>query len=564
MMDVPEELQRLSARLDALERRVQDLEHPGAESAASAEAQEAAATAGQQSVSSIQQTAGWFPVLGRAMLGIAGAYALRAAMESGALPRLPVALIALAYALTWVVWAMRAEVRSAAVGGFYAATSMLILGPMLWELVLRFNTLSALACAAVLCCFTAAAGALAWKHTQAHGADVVFAGAAVIALALAIATHALMPFLAALLLMNLPGRLRVPRGQHDWSRALVALVTDGAVWLLIFLYSAPPASHPGDPLLDSSALLMPSLLLFLMDGAAVAWRAVRSGESLRAWQTLQAMMAFVLAAVSVFTFLPATGAHVFGIACLGLSVLCYAAAFRCFRAARERRNFRVFSAWSGGLLLAGMFWSAPLPWAAAGLAGAALAGAVLGVRLQCMTLDFHGVLYLGAGALAAGLPAYVLRAFSETLPGWPSLSFAAVALSGAACYWVSKERPGEAWREQVLHLALALVASCAAAALLVQGLLGMIERFVPLSDFHAAFTRTLALCAMALLLAYAGSRWQRLEMTRIAYAALAFMAVKLFYEDLREGRMEFIAASIFLFAVTLIAVPRMARVGHRH
>ena len=52
-------------------------------------------------------------------------------------------------------------------------------------------------------------------------------------------------------------------------------------------------------------------------------------------------------------------------------------------------------------------------------------------------------------------------------------------------------------------------------------------------------------------------------MTRIAYAAVAFMAVKLIFEDLREGRMDFIALSIFLFAVTLIAVPRLGRMGHK-
>jgi hypothetical protein len=34
-------------------------------------------------------------------------------------------------------------------------------------------------------------------------------------------------------------------------------------------------------------------------------------------------------------------------------------------------------------------------------------------------------------------------------------------------------------------------------------------------------------------------------------------------EDLRLGHLEFIAASIFLFAITLIAVPRLARIGQK-
>jgi hypothetical protein len=79
--------------------------------------------------------------------------------------------------------------------------------------------------------------------------------------------------------------------------------------------------------------------------------------------------------------------------------------------------------------------------------------------------------------------------------------------------------------------------------------------------FHVAFIRTSILCALALALAFAGSRLRRLELKRIAYAALGLLAAKLVFEDLRHGHMGFIAASIFLFALTLIAVPRLARAG---
>jgi len=64
---------------------------------------------------------------------------------------------------------------------------------------------------------------------------------------------------------------------------------------------------------------------------------------------------------------------------------------------------------------------------------------------------------------------------------------------------------------------------------------------------------------LAFALAFSGSRWRRVELTRIAYATLALVAVKLLFEDLRHGQLEFIAASIFLFAITLIAVPWLAR-----
>ena len=80
---------------------------------------------------------------------------------------------------------------------------------------------------------------------------------------------------------------------------------------------------------------------------------------------------------------------------------------------------------------------------------------------------------------------------------------------------------------------------------------------------HLAFLRTLTICLTILALAFSGSHWCRIELTRISYVALALVAVKLVFEDLRLGHLEFIAASIFLFAVTLIAVPRIARMGQR-
>jgi hypothetical protein len=97
------------------------------------------------------------------------------------------------------------------------------------------------------------------------------------------------------------------------------------------------------------------------------------------------------------------------------------------------------------------------------------------------------------------------------------------------------------------------------AAFLVQGLIALAAlRFAP-EIYHIAFARTLIACALALAIAFAGSRWLRTELTWIAYATLACVAAKLVLEDLRHGHLEFIAAALFLFAITLIAVPRLAR-----
>jgi predicted tellurium resistance membrane protein TerC len=64
-------------------------------------------------------------------------------------------------------------------------------------------------------------------------------------------------------------------------------------------------------------------------------------------------------------------------------------------------------------------------------------------------------------------------------------------------------------------------------------------------------------------MAFAGVRLRRPECKPIAYAALTFVAAKLIFEDLRHGHFEFIAASIFLFAISLMIVPRLASTGQK-
>ena len=80
---------------------------------------------------------------------------------------------------------------------------------------------------------------------------------------------------------------------------------------------------------------------------------------------------------------------------------------------------------------------------------------------------------------------------------------------------------------------------------------------------HIALIRTGVICLIALTLAFTGRRWQRVELTRVSYGALVFVTLKLLVEDLRNPRLLFIAASIFLVATTLLVVPRLARLQRR-
>lgn len=563
MEHLPEALELLSARVDELEKRVHVLEHSSEAVMQAPPPQPGTPMAQVVDEAPEGSMSGAFAVFGRAMLGIAGAYVLRALVESSVLPRLTIAIVAIVYAISWLAVATRSALAKPFAGAVYAGTSALILAPMLWELTLRFNLLTPVFTAAALGVFVATVTVLTWKHERSIVASVAYGAASITAVALSVATHRMIPFLALMLLMVLVCEYLRTRQHALAVRPLVVIATDIAVWLMTYIYGSSETNRVDYPALGAATLLAPACLLFLMSAAGIVIRIGMRREQITVFDALQAVIAFLLTIFSVLLFEPRTALAIMGAVCLILSITCYLAVLSRFRSPAERRNFRVFALWSLGLLLAGAFGSLPPAWAAALLGVASVASIVIGVRLECRTLEFHGVVYLVVAAIASNLLAYAAAVLVGQPPPRPAWLIVLVAICAVLSYAAGRERQGEAWKEQALHLVPALLAASSVAALIAHGFLGMAGWIIVPGAFHVAFLRTLAICAVALVFAYGGAHWHRLEMTRIAYIALALMALKLMVEDLRHGRMEFVAASIFLFAVTLIAVPRLTRMQHR-
>jgi hypothetical protein len=562
MSDLPDTLERLTERLDILERRVDALEHPSASPASQAVPYAATLQPAPRAEElPFAQTGGLFSVLGKAMLGIAGAYVLRAVAESSPLPRLVVAVVAILYAILWLVWSARFKAGEWLAATIYACTSALIIGPMLWELTLSFNVLSPPAAAGILALFVIAATQLAWKRDLAPVFWVANLTAAVAALALSAATHDLLPFLAMLLLMVLVCEVAAARNRELSVRPLVAAVSDVATWAMIFIYSSPPSARAEYRPLGTAELLAPAILLFFIFAVSVTVRTVVLKRKISVFETGQTLIVFLLAASSLLYFEPQAGGIVLAVLCLVLAAACYIAVFVFLEHAPERRNFHVFATWSAGLFLAGSWLLVPPSWLAAYLGVACLLATTLGVRFSRITLSRHGLLYVFAAAAAAGLPLYAFSSLAGALPAAPAWSISLVTACAVVCYAAARRSQREGNIQRLLQLLPAVLAVCAIAALLVQGLLRLVALGVVPGAPHIAFVRTLAACALALALAFASSRWQRSELNWIAYAMLVFVAAKLLYEDLRHGQLEFIAASIFVFAVTLIAVPRLVRMG---
>jgi hypothetical protein len=565
MSGLPETIEELSARVGALERRVRDLEQGAAASARSAAtASTAAAVLGPvPELPSGEQVSSAFLLLGKSMLGIAGAYLLRALAESGILPRLLIAAVAIAYAIAWLVAASRAPARMRLAPVLYAATSTLILAPMLWELTMRFHALTPVASAAVLAFFVAAATVLSWNTEHARDFAVAYGATALTALALSIVTHEMIAFFALLLGMLAVCEYRYLRSGLEGVRVLVAAAADCAAWFLIVIYRNPANSRPDYPALGPAALAIPATLLLAITTTGIGIKTAVLKRRINTFETVQCVLAFLLWILTGLFLLPNVSARLVGVICLLFSAGCYSAAYGLFRRWEELRNFHVFALWSAALFVAGAFLALPSAWAAACLALASIASAVVAVRICCTTLECHGVVYLGVAAIACGLLEYSFQALAGGMPATVAWSVFLVSGCALVCYLAAREREGERWQLQVLHVAPALLAVCAVAALTAHGALRLIAIRVAPTAFHIAFIRTLILSLLALALAFAGARWRRLELKRIAWATLAFIGAKLVFEDLRHGHMGFIAASIFLFALTLIGVPRLARASHQ-
>jgi hypothetical protein len=559
MEDLPESVNRLASRLESLELRVFALEHPS-EALNQLPVQELASSETVED-RPFAVAGGAFSVLGKALLGIAGAYLLRAVAESTSLPKPGVAAIAIAYAMFWLVWASRAPAGAWFASVTYACTSALILAPMLWELTLSFKVLSPEFTAGVLGAFVCVASALAWKRDHANVLWVAFSSAAVLAIALSIATHQLEPFAVTLLLMVLLCELASMHYPGPTVRPLVAAAADIQIWALIFIYAGPHAARTEYSPIGVPALLAPACALLLICGVSVIIKIIFLKQQITMFETLQTMTAFLLAAASVHYFWPRGGPFILGVLCLILCVAGYALVLAVFNPIRDRRNYQVISTWSAILLLAGCALCIPPTWSSACLSSAAAAATFQGVRLGRMRFQFHGLLFLLAASASSGLLDYALQALTGTVPAAPSISMYLAAIAALFCYAAGKFSQAEAWSQQALHTVLALVAIASASAMLVQGLMTLVALSTNPGAHHLAFVRTLIVCAAALVLAYSGAHWRRMELTRIGYATLALVAAKLVLEDLRHGHLGFIAASIFLFAVTLIAVPRIARMG---
>ncbi len=561
MTEIPGISARLEERLEDLEHRVYILEHPTGDSLPVPELSVESINVHppqEPEEYSFAKASGIIPMLGKSLLGIAGAYLLRAVAESGSFPKQAVVVLAIAYAVMWLVLAIRVPTMAWYTGITYATTSGLILAPMLWELTLRFQVLPPSVTAAVLAAYAMMALALSWKRSLVSVFWVAYSVAGFTALALMIATHNFVPFLAALLLIGLASEFAAFRGHRLNGRILAAVIADIALFLLLFIYSSAPNARLEYPPVVVPVLLTMIFIAFLIYGVSVTLQTLVLQHEITIFEIVQAMIAFVVAIMGVINFCSGRHDVAIGITCLVLSVAAYAAAFLRFDSPTFHRNYHVCNAWGAALFLCGSLFCLPRAGLPLWLAVAAMAATFVGAHHGRITLAYHGAIYLAVAAFVSGMLSFTSQSLVGAMSAKPTWVLGAVSISALIGYLVGGRHLKDRWPQWIPHLVITTLAVTSAAAFLVYVLAHYTVHFYSPIISPLEIIQTLAICSFALALAYTGSHWRRRELTWIAYAMLLLIVVKLVFVDLRHGHFVWIAVSFFFFAATLILLPRLA------
>ncbi len=502
------------------------------------------------------QTPSSVPVIGKAILGIAGAYLLRAVAESGAIPKLPVLLVAIVYACLWLVRAVRLHAASLFAAVTYAVTSALILSPMLWETTVRFQVLSPTFTGAVLVGFVVLASALAWRENLQLISWVATLFATLTALALTVATHALVPLTLTLLMIALVTEIAACFGRQLTVRAVPALACDIVIWLLVDVLASSTGVPEGYRPASRLTIAVLSLALLAIYGASIAVRSFWLRRRITVFEMVQGVLAFVIASFCAIrathgSIVPALDGFF-----LLLSAACYWGALFRFTDKKDTRNRRVYATWAAALLIAGTLFF-PHVLQVLFLCAAALASAFAYVRTDKFSLGLHVTAFLLAAAIVSPFPAYVLNALSGSAPPAPPWSVWLVAIVAAVCYATGSPFTKNGWKLRMLWLVPSLLTSLAVAGLAIGVIVWLASGHVEVAASRLSVVRTIVICALALSLGSLTSRWNRRELGWVAYAAVAFGTLKMLFEDLRLGNPTSLVFSLLFYGLILILLPKL-------
>jgi hypothetical protein len=560
------QFEQIAARLETLESRIEALEkRPTTPPSAASQPAKSVSRSGQepelsspwQAFLPIEMTSGAGPVLGKAVLGIAGAFLLRAIAEAGPIPKVPVLLVGIVYAGWWMGWAVKTHGANRFASATYATTSVLILAPLLWECTVRFQVISPAFTVVVLVALIAFVMALSWARQLEVIPWIATFATLITAMALIIATHDLAPLTAAMLAVAAITEISACFKHNLRLRFLPALAANFAVWLLIDVMTSPAGVPEGYPPIRAAAVSILCSALLVIYAGSIAFRSFGLREPISIFEMIQGVFALALATFGILrAYSPASSA--LGVVFLLLAAGCYWGALSRFAADPYRRNRRVSATVAAALLLAGTVLVFRPTLEVLVLCLAALAAAFLYSYTRKFSLGLHASFYLAAATVLSPLPVFGGNALAGAVPSALSWNIWIVGVAALLCYLVGARVQEERIQRRGLGVVPVALSGFAGAAIAVVEVCRYAGR-VALDPSHLAVIRTIVLCVLAVVLGFAGSRWKRVELGWVAYAAVAFGTLKLLLEDLRFGNAGSLVLSLLCYGTVLILLPRLTR-----
>jgi hypothetical protein len=468
------------------------------------------------------------PVMGRALLGIAGAYLLRATAESGVVPQVAAVVAATIYGACWLASSGRMRSASRFTTAAYALTAALVISPMLWETTVRFRVLPAPATAAILVLFVMFGAALAWSRNVAIISWIATLAGAATGLALIAATREVVTFSAAILAMAIIVEYAACRDHWLGERWPVAVIADIAVFLLAYVATRADGPPEGYAAVSAPLATAFQFALFGIYAGSTICRTLARGLDITWFEVVQCAAALSMLGFSVFNRTR------FGFISAALAVICY---FVAFRAARKR-NLHAYSLFGFALTTVALVQLCNgIP-----LVGFASAAAITTTLLR-RAVQLYTAAFLIVAAMAAHAP--------MQLAG--TIIIAVVCLICFLAQHQQLRRGGDP--RPFAQLISFLVAGVFSWSVLDLSSFAA----APFGPAIVASTRTAVVCVLALALAWSGQRTGRRELVWMLGPLMLFGAGKILLEEFQQGTPAAVAVSLLFYGGALILTPRLVR-----
>jgi len=515
------------------------------------------------------ETTGLVAILGRAFLGLAGAYLLRALTEGGALPIKAGIAIAIAYALAWLAWAAHTPPHRRLEAAIHTVTAALVLSPLLWEATLSFHAIGTWTAGAILLLFIVFGMAAAWQKNQVIVSTIATVAGLGTATGLLMATHDVIPFTFVFLAVAVVVEISACLEHWLSERWLAALTADFSVLLATWLVTNERGLPESYAAIPHSYLLAAQIALLAIYLSSTIVRTLFCGFTFTGFETTQCAVAF---AISVTGGLRLSSANPrvtpgVGLFLLFCAAACYLVSFaRLNRRGTRGRNFYTYSTFGMLLALVGSRILLSGTAAAAFWSVLALTCILAGGVVKRLTLKLHGGVYLllALVSLSALQQASALLLGTAPWPGGHAMALWAGALVATLGYALgTRFTPGQnlTWNFTMFRTILAATFVWLVAGVAAGALIGAYHGWFGADATHAycATLRTAVLVSASLLLAWCGSRWHRPELSHLTYPVMLLGGFRLLAEDLHQEQKAALFFSLLVYGAALTMLPKLKR-----